>query len=148
MPSPLAGHVASPKDAKGRCMVGPDLRALGHDNVFAVGDLTCFADPKTEQALPSTAYIAIAEGKAAAKNILALILKKPLHNFLPPKYLPMIVPVGGKWAAAYVYGFTFSGFSAFVLRLLADFRYFLKTLPIVQATRFFISSTLVYFRND
>ena len=147
-PSPVLAGIVVPKDQRGRCTVDLDLTIHGENNLFAIGDLTCFADPATNQPLPSVATIAMAEGSIAAINVLARINRQPLRHYHPPKHTPMIVPVCGKWAIAYVAGFTAAGFSVFLLRLAAALRYFLKVLPPLKAFRFFLRSAAVYFRND
>lgn len=147
-PNPVLKGIVIPKDQRGRCMVDLDLTVHGWENLFALGDLTCFANPKDGKPLPATAYIAIDEGTIAAKNVLARIYGKGFGHYHPPTRPPFVVPIKGKWAIAYVSGITFSGIPAFLLRLLIDLRYFLKALPFRKALKFFGFSTMVYFRND
>ena len=145
---PLLERILVPKDKKGRCMVDPDLTVHGKEKLFAVGDLTCFMNPENNQPLPAVAWAALGEGKVAAKNICASIQGRGLTHYHPPKHPPFIVPISGKWAIAHVMGITFAGLPAFVLRLLKDLRYFLFVLPPPKALRFFLFSTLAYFKND
>ena len=147
-PNPLLEGIVVPKDKKGRCMVGPDLTIRGKEKLFAVGDLTCFMNPENGRPLPAVGWAAFEEGKTAAKNICASIQGRGLQHYHPPKHPPFIVPVSGKWAIAHVMGITFAGLPAFVLRLLKDLRYFLFVLPPPKALRFFLFSTLAYFKND
>lgn len=147
-PHPMLQGIVVPKDKKGRCMVDPDLSIHGKDKLFALGDLTCFMNPENGQPLPAVAWAAYGEGKIAAKNIAASILGRALTRYQPPKHPPFIVPISGKWAVAHVLGITFTGLPAFVLRLLADLRYFIFVLPLAKALRFFLFSTLAYFKND
>lgn len=147
-PNPVLDGIVVPKDNRGRCMIDIDLTIHGLKRLFAIGDLTCFANPKDGQPLPATAYIAIDEGNIAAQNILAHIHKRGYAHYHPPARPPIVVPISGKWAVAYVFGIQFSGMLAFLLRLVIDLRYFLRVLPLRQALRFFAHSTLVYFRND
>lgn len=147
-PPALLEGIVIPKDQRGLCMVGPDLTVQNNHQLYAVGDLTCFGDPEHGRPLPATAYIAIDEGRIAAKNILAHIRREPPSYYRPPKRPPFVIPIGGKWAIAHVGGITFAGFPAFVLRLLVDLNYFRRVLFPRAALRFFVRSTLVYFRND
>ena len=147
-PPPLLEAIVVPKDARGRCMVDPNLTIHGHDRILAIGDLTCFGDAASGKPLPATAYVAIAEGKIAARNILAQIHGKAMVHFHPPARPPIVVPVSGKWAVAYISGVVFSGFPVFFLRLAIDLRYFLRVMPPITAVRFFFYSTMMYFRND
>lgn len=135
-------------DERGRWIVDAQLRAKGADDTFAIGDITIFKDPKIAASIPATAYVAIGEGKIAAKNALASIEGKPLKTYTPAKSAPMVVPIGGKWAIAHFKPFVFSGFLAFLVRLAIDFKYFLEVLPFPKASAFFRTSTKMYLSND
>ena len=56
--------------------------------------------------------------------------------------------MGGKYAVTYMGGLTFYGFIGYILRELADLRYFLSVLPLIQATRLFFAEIRAFSRND
>ena len=147
-PQPVCGSADVATDKRGRWIVDEYLRAQGADHVFAIGDITAFKDTETAAEIPATAYVAIGEGKVAAKNALASLAEKPLTPYRPPKTAPMVVPIGGKWAIAHFKPFVFSGFLPFLIRLAIDFKYFLDVLPFSRAWNFFKTSTRMYFSND
>lgn len=147
-PNPLLADIILPKNKKGLCLVDPDLTVHGNRQIFAVGDLSCFINPRTEKPLPATAYIAIEEGRIAARNVLAHIKKERFHHYHPPKHLPFIVPLGGKWAIADIYGIIVKGPLAFLARIFADINYFRKVLPLKKALRLTFKAFQVFFKND
>ncbi len=51
----------------GRLAIGSDLRLIGHDQAFAIGDGSCCA----EESWPATAQVAMQQGEAVAKALLA-----------------------------------------------------------------------------
>lgn len=121
-------------DKKGRVLVDEYLRAKGFDDVFVIGDGA--ATPYS-----GLAQAAISEGKVAAENIERLILGKQLRKYIPRKPAH-VLPVGPSWAVAMVGPFTLYGFLAWIVRRLADFRYFLSILPIGRVLKIF------FFKQD
>lgn len=67
-------------DRVGRVMVEPDLSLKGFPQVFAIGDMAACNDG-TGKPLPGVAAVAIQQGKAVAKNILADISGKERKPF-------------------------------------------------------------------
>ena len=65
---------------KGCIIVRPTLQTTTKNNIFALGDMAHCVDPKTKQPLPALAQVAVYQGKCVAKNIAALIQKKPLTS--------------------------------------------------------------------
>jgi NADH dehydrogenase FAD-containing subunit len=76
-------------DGAGRVRVDRYLRAEGHDDVFAIGDITDVEEPKT-------AYLAQKHAEVVAKNIGATEggRKGSLKPYRPNQNPPMVVPVG------------------------------------------------------
>lgn len=135
-------------DNRGRIVVNDFLQIKNYANVFAIGDNSVFIDPVTQKPIPQMAFIAIEQGRVAAKNINQLIsggdkLKKYL-----PNYNVWIAPVGGKYAVAHVGKWNFSGFLGYILRELVDFRYFLSVLPFLKAVRLFCEEVRVFSKNE
>jgi NADH dehydrogenase len=72
-----AGRWGLPQGRGGRLLVGPDLRAAGHDRIFAVGDIALIED----QPLPQLAQPALQMGKHAADQIRRLEAGQPAVPF-------------------------------------------------------------------
>jgi NADH dehydrogenase len=72
-----AGRWGLAQGRGGRLLVGPDLRAAGHDRIFAVGDIALIED----QPLPQLAQPALQMGKHAADQIRRLEAGQPAVPF-------------------------------------------------------------------
>ncbi len=68
-PSPLNAALGVPLDRAGRVIIGPDLSIPGHPEVFVIGDQACFM--QDGKPLPGLAPVAMQQGRAAARAILA-----------------------------------------------------------------------------
>ena len=79
-PSILGKTLNVPLDKVGRVIVNKDLSLDEHKNVFVIGDMSSFVDKDNKQ-LPGVASVAIQQGKAVAKNIIADLNKKPRKEF-------------------------------------------------------------------
>ena len=77
--SPLGRTLGVPLDRAGRVPVGPDLALPGHPEAFVIGDLAAVA--AGDQLLPGLAPVAIQEGRAAARAILARLRGLPAEPF-------------------------------------------------------------------
>lgn len=105
----------------GRITVNENLRAIGTENVFVIGDsaATPFA---------GTAQTAIRDGAYVARVIEAIEKEKSFPTYAPSK-TPYVVPIGPNWAI-FTYGdITLSGRVFFWLRELIDLKFFLSILP-------------------
>ncbi len=67
-------------DRTGRVVVEPDLTIPGHPEAFVVGDLACFTH-QGGKPLPGVAQVAIQQGRAAARAILASLRGSPRQAF-------------------------------------------------------------------
>ncbi len=77
--SPLGQFLGVPLDRAGRIKVDPDLSVSGRPNIFVVGDLATLIQDGRQ--VPGVGPAAIQEGKAAAKNILRDLHRKPRKKF-------------------------------------------------------------------
>jgi NADH:quinone reductase (non-electrogenic) len=64
-----------------RIGVGPDLRVVGHPEVFAVGDIAAITDAKTNQLLPQLGSVALQSGDYAGKTIARIVAGKAPDPF-------------------------------------------------------------------
>lgn len=94
-----------------RVETGPDMRVVGQDSVWALGD--CAAVPNTFDGKVSgpTAQVAIRQARHLASNILATINGQPTRPFAY-KPLGMLASIGNHNAVGLVFGVRISGFLA------------------------------------
>ena len=78
--SPLGATLGVPLDRAGRVHVNPDLSIPGHPEVFVIGDLALVVRDDGRP-VPGVSPAAIQEGKRAARNVRALIGKRPTVPF-------------------------------------------------------------------
>lgn len=135
------------KDSRNRIVVDDYLRVQGHENFFAIGDNSLFFDKKKNMPASGTAFVAIEEGKAVAENIFRTIMRKPLkpYDFFAPVY---VAPIGGKYAVANVFGYTLSGFLAWLFRVAIDFRYYSSIFSYPRALKLILRGVWMFSKND
>lgn len=137
-----------PLDARGkRIEVGPTLEVADRKNVFAIGDSALLMDPKTKQPVPWLAQAAMRHGETVASTIASRIGGGKDAAYAFPTY-PVVVPLGGKFAIAIVGSLTMVGFWGWVLKELANLRYFLTILPLGAALKKWWHGALMYAGND
>jgi NADH dehydrogenase len=135
------------QDKKSRTLTQPSLNLQHCTNVFIIGDNLCMIDPATKRPVPQTAQEAINQGKLAAKNIYRMIKNKTLLPYHPTS-LRYVIPVGGKFAIMYNPNLIISGFWGWVVRKLADLRYFASVLPIWKALGYWLFENNIFMKND
>jgi NADH dehydrogenase len=111
--SPLARSLGVPLDRAGRAFVEPDLSIPGHPEVFVIGDLSVFVH-QTGRPLPGLSPVAMQQGRAAARNILATVTGAPRRPFHYVDKGAMAV-IGRSAAVAELAGLRFSGLIAWLL---------------------------------
>lgn len=111
--SPLARSLGVPLDRAGRAFVEPDLSIPGHPEVFVIGDLSVFLH-QTGRPLPGLSPVAMQQGRAAARNILATVTGAPRRPFHYVDKGTMAV-IGRSAAVAELAGLRFSGLIAWLL---------------------------------
>jgi NADH dehydrogenase len=77
--TPLAAMLGE-VDRPGRILVQPDLSIKDHPEIFAVGDMIALKDTKGKP-VPGVSPAAMQAGRAAARNVMALLEKKPTTPF-------------------------------------------------------------------
>jgi NADH:ubiquinone reductase (H+-translocating) len=112
--SPAARWLGIPADRAGRAVIGADLRAPGHDNIFVVGDCAALSDAEGRP-LPGVAPVAKQQGAYAAKAIAAALNRKRFDT--PFRYVDFgnLATVGRKAAIADFRGFHLKGFVGWLL---------------------------------
>lgn len=134
------------KNPKGCAVVNEYLQI--NNDVWAIGDVAFCENPNTPKPLPGTAYIAIKEGKIAAKNILAKIRNKKPMVFAPSGSYSFIIPIGGKFAIAYFKGVVIKGYLGWIIKLLVELKYLLSILTLHKAIIKWIQTIRIVIKND
>lgn len=148
-PNQILGSINGlPLTDKGKIEVENNLKIKGFKNVFAIGDLAEFIDSKTQKPVPGLAYVASDQGKIVSENISRLVRGKYLKNY-NPDYELWIAPVGGKFAAAHLWGgIHFKGLWGWLVRELVDLKYLISILPAGKAFKKFWSQIITFSKND
>ncbi|HXU65165.1 MAG TPA: NAD(P)/FAD-dependent oxidoreductase, partial [Polyangia bacterium] len=80
-PSPLARALGLPLDRGGRVLVEADCSVPGHPEAFVIGDMAALTPEGARAPLPGISPVAIQEGRATARNILATVHGEPRRPF-------------------------------------------------------------------
>lgn len=113
-PSPLLDRMEGiPRNEQGYIDCGPDLRVVGRDDVWAVGDIATILD-REGNPYPATTQNATREGALCADNVLHAIQGEPTRPF---EYggLGSLAALGCRTAVANVFGIRIPGFLAWFL---------------------------------
>jgi len=122
-----------------------NLRCVGQESYWAVGDCAGIPHPSGEGLCPPTAQFAIREAKTCARNILATIEGRPLEPF-QFRALGMLASLGQRSAVAKIGGISLTGFVAwFLWRTI----YLMKLPGFVRRLRVMIDWSLdLFFPRD
>ncbi|WP_051670090.1 FAD-dependent oxidoreductase [Bryobacter aggregatus] len=112
-PHPFVERMKAEKD-KGRLKTQPDMRLLGYENAWAIGDCALVLNSFDNEPSPPTGQFAERQGKQCAANLFALLQGKPTKPFYF-KPLGMLCAIGGHNAVAEMMGVKLSGFIAWFI---------------------------------
>jgi NADH dehydrogenase len=120
--SPAARWLDIPADRAGRAIIGADLRAPGHDDVFVIGDCAAIDDANGKP-LPGVAPVAKQQGAYAARAVLAAVKGERLDK--PFRYVDYgnLATVGRQAAIADFRGFHLKGFIGWLVWCAAHIYY-------------------------
>ncbi len=104
-------------DNVGRIPVGTDSKATGFDDVYVLGDVAAFRDPKDNRVLPMLAQFAITSAEHATGNILSEIDGGTTTPFVPNQH-GEFVSVGPSWGVGWMFGVGLSGVPAIFMKRL------------------------------
>ena len=135
------------KHAKGRILVETNMRVLGTQDIFAVGDIAAVAN-SADILDPQTAQVAVAQAEVVVRNILALGAKKPLTQYSQRKRWDILIALGGKYAVGIALGVPIWGYTAYILRRCVDARYFFSVLPWREALLRAMKGVIIYGKNE
>lgn len=112
-------------DNSGRLVCDTTLKADGHDDIYVIGDVAAFRDPKDGRVLPMLAQFAIREAEHTADNILREIRGEDLKDFEPHMH-GEFVSVGPHWGVGWMFRFNVSGLFAIVMKRITYIMYWLQ----------------------
>jgi NADH dehydrogenase len=104
-------------DRGGRIVVGANHKVTGLDDVYALGDVASFRDPKDNRTLPMLAQFAITSAEHATGNILSELDGGDTTPFVPNQH-GEFVSVGPSWGVGWMFGLNLSGFPAIFMKRL------------------------------
>ena len=112
-PSPLLAGLGLPLDARGYLRCERDLRVVGHDNIWAIGDCAVNLGPDGAP-YPATAQHAVRQGAHLAGNLARALRGEPT---LPCNIVTQgwLAALGCRSGVARIFGFRFSGLTAWFL---------------------------------
>jgi NADH dehydrogenase len=99
---------------RGRIVTDADMRVIGLQNVWAVGDCAYIPNAFNNEPSPPTAQFAEREGRQAAANIVRVLRGEPTRPFYF-KPLGQLCSIGGRRAVAEMFWLRISGFLAWFL---------------------------------
>jgi NADH dehydrogenase len=124
-PDPHAVEWGLEASRSGRLVVDEYLKAKGHDDIYIIGDVAEAKDPRTGQALPMLAQMAIQEGPYVAESVLREARGEKIEPF-KPKLRGEFVSVGPSWGVGVMYGRRLRGIPAIVMKRLTYVKYWLQ----------------------
>lgn len=135
-------------DERGRRVpVDASFAVPGRKDAFVIGDSALLMDPKTKLPVPWLAQSAMVMGRTVADSIINRMAGRPDAAYRFPAY-PVVVPLGGKFAAAKVGKRKLRGLSGWVIHEIASLRYFMTILPFWSALGLWWRGTVMYAKND
>lgn len=114
-PDAIAWGLAA--DPSGRLVVNELCKTPGYDDIYAIGDVAAFRDPKNNRTLPMLAQFAIREAEHTADNLLREARGEAPTPFEPHMH-GEFVSVGPTWGAGWMFGRNLWGIPAIVMKRL------------------------------
>lgn len=113
----VVGMLDAPKDKMGRVEVDQDLSVPGHRDVFVVGDLMAYEDPKTDEMVPGVAQAAMQAGRFVGELIATELGGGSRGELGAFHYRDKgsMATIGRARAVAEIGSYRFGGFAAWVL---------------------------------
>ena len=107
-----------PADPSGRLVSNEFNKTPDHDDVYIIGDVSAFRDPKDNRTLPMLAQFAIHQAEHCAENILAEARGAEPKPFVPNMH-GEFVSVGPTWGAGWMLnGMSLTGIPAIIMKRL------------------------------
>ncbi len=114
---PHAAEWGFETDNNGRIPVGLDMKTHDHDDIYAMGDVAAFVDPRTHRVVPMLAQFAIKQGLTVADSILSEIDGGGPSPWVPHQ-LGEFVSIGPSWGIGWAGKVHLSGVPAIIMKRL------------------------------
>jgi len=137
-----------PLGQRGDVEVEVTLEVRGEEKIFAIGDSACVINPATGKPLAWNIPIAEEQAIVVAQNILRSIKRLPLLSYHAPRRMPVVIPIGGKYAIADLGFLRFYGLLGWCIKHLVTLRYYLSILPWWRAIPKWLQAMRVFIAND
>ncbi|MDA3936063.1 MAG: NAD(P)/FAD-dependent oxidoreductase [Actinomycetota bacterium] len=122
---PHAAEWGFEMDASKRLVTEIDLKALGFQDAYVIGDVASFRNPSKNNILPMLAQMAIQQGPHVAMNLLRELDGRPTTPFLP-HMRGEFVSVGPSWGVGWMYGMNLTGLPAIIMKRITYVKYWLQ----------------------
>jgi len=109
-------------DPSGRLIVGQTCKAEGFDDIYAVGDVAAFRDPKEKRTLPMLAQFAIREAEQTADNLLLEARNEQPKPFVPNMH-GEFVSIGPSYGVGWAFKAHLSGIPAILMKRMTYLMY-------------------------
>lgn len=131
--NPLLAAAGFDCDPRGRAKVNEYLQSLNYEDVFVIGDSSCFIG-EDGRPLPPTAQLATQMGEHVAENIKALLKNQPLTKF-SFQYMGTLASLGSEVGVGNVKGFKTKGITAGLMKEASKAKYLVQLGGIRTLTR-------------
>lgn len=139
-PTVLGDQNVVPRSDRGYAIANKFLQIEGTPDIYVAGD-------SVNSPIPATAQRAIAQGACVAKNISRSFASMPPVPY-SPQQPAFIVPLGGKYAVADLWGVPVTGFIAWCLKMAVEFKYLASVVPLSRAVSLWFNGIRLYASND
>lgn len=112
-------------DDSGRLVCDESFKARGQDDVYVIGDVAAFHDPRDGRVLPMLAQFAIRGAEATAENILREVHGEATQAFQPRMH-GEFVSVGPRWGVGWMFRFSIWGWPAITMKRLTYVLYWIE----------------------
>ncbi len=109
-------------DPSGRLIVDQTCKAEGFDDIYAVGDVAAFRDPKEKRTLPMLAQFAIREAEQTADNLLLEARNEQPKPFVPNMH-GEFVSIGPSYGVGWAFKVHLSGIPAILMKRMTYLMY-------------------------
>lgn len=133
-------------DRGGRIQTNPYFQAQGQNNIFVIGDQSCFVGTDGKP-LPGTASQAVDQGEYIATAITKFAINKTPEPY-ECKDFGYAIPLGGKWGIAITPHLFLKGMVAILGREIIWFLYLRKLIGTMPAMKLIWFQNKLYSRND
>ncbi len=116
-PDPDAVGWGLEADNAGRLVVDQTCRSTQYPDIYIVGDVSSFRDPKKNKTLPMLAQFAIREAQHCSGSILREARGQQPEPFVPAMH-GEFVSVGPRWGVGWMFGKNVSGIPAIIMKRL------------------------------